>query len=119
MTLTPSQTSITRRYHFEAAHFLPYVAPDHKCRRMHGHNYVVEITTSGPLDHRGFVVDFAELDLVVAPLVAAIDHRTLNEIRGLENPTAELIATWFLEKIDVAESVRVFETPDCWAEVFR
>lgn len=114
------RTLITRRYHFEAAHFLPGVPEGHKCRRMHGHNYVVELTVEGPLDaHTGMVLDFFDLDLVVAPLLAAIDHRVLNEIRGLANPTAELIATWFLEKVEQADYVRIYETPECWAEAMR
>jgi 6-pyruvoyltetrahydropterin/6-carboxytetrahydropterin synthase len=113
------RTLITRRYHFEAAHFLPHVAPDHKCRRMHGHNYVAEISVAGAIDERGFILDFFELDLVIAPLLKAIDHRLLNEVRGLENPTAELIATWFLLQVAKADTVRIYETPECWAEAAR
>jgi 6-pyruvoyltetrahydropterin/6-carboxytetrahydropterin synthase len=86
---------------------------------MHGHNYRVEIVVSGPLDDRGFVMDFAEIDAEVLPLIRRIDHRVLNEVEGLENPTAEVIAAWFLERIEGCESVRVYENDDCWAEVSR
>lgn len=111
------QTTITRRYHFEAAHFLPMVADDHKCKRVHGHNYEIEVTVTDQVKADGFLIDFADLDNVVMPLIGRIDHRCLNDIYGLENPTAELIAAWFLDQLadhSVTE-IRCFETKDCWA----
>jgi 6-pyruvoyltetrahydropterin/6-carboxytetrahydropterin synthase len=112
-------TRIGRSYRFESAHFLPEVPEGHRCRNLHGHNYRVEIVTSGALDARGFVKDFAEIDALVAPLLQKVDHRLLNEVEGLENPTAEIIARWFLDRIADCESVRVHENDDCWAEVAR
>jgi 6-pyruvoyltetrahydropterin/6-carboxytetrahydropterin synthase len=53
------------------------------------------------------------------PLIRRIDHRVLNDIEGLENPTAEVIAAWFLDRVEGCESVRVYENDDCWAEVWR
>ena len=111
--------TIGRAYRFESAHFLPKVPEGHRCRNLHGHNYRVEVTVCGPLDGRGFVKDFAEIDALVAPLLLQVDHRLLNEVKGLENPTAEIIARWFLERIGDCESVRVYENDDCWAEVTR
>jgi 6-pyruvoyltetrahydropterin/6-carboxytetrahydropterin synthase len=73
----------------------------------------------GPLDRRGFVADFAEIDAQVLPLLGKLDHRVLNDVEGLENPTAELIAAWLLERLPTCESVRVWETEDCWAETRR
>lgn len=112
-------TSITRRYTFEAAHWLPKVPDGHKCRRVHGHNYEIEVTVAGQVREDGFVMDFAELDQFVRPLVAEIDHRTLNDIKGLENPTAELIAEWFYDRLGPVSLhgllIRVYETKDCWA----
>ncbi len=84
---------------------------------MHGHNYRVEITFTGPVDERGFIRDFFEIDALVLPLLKLVDHKVLNDVPGLENPTAELIAAWFGEKIPGTETVRVFENDDCWAEV--
>ena len=109
--------SITRRYHFEAAHWLPRVPEEHKCHRIHGHNYEVEITVSKPIQDDGFLIDFWDLDKVVQPLVEQVDHRTLNDIEGLTNPTAELIAGWFLDRLPAyVVGVRVYETKDCWAD---
>lgn len=118
-----TKTSITRRYHFECAHFLPKVPDQHKCKRMHGHNYEMLVTVAGQLDERGFLLDFFELDEIVLPIIAHIDHRVLNDIPGLENPTAELIGAWFAERIvergpvPRIKQVRIYETKDCWADI--
>jgi 6-pyruvoyltetrahydropterin/6-carboxytetrahydropterin synthase len=108
---------ICRTYRFESAHHLPLLPEGHKCKNLHGHNYRVDVVVCGPLDQRGFVRDFAELDADIMPLIKEIDHRLLNEIDGLENPTAEVIATWLYHRIRGCESVRVYENDDCWAEV--
>jgi len=112
------KTTVTRRYAFEAAHFLPKVRDGHKCKRMHGHNYEIEVTVAAPVRDDGFIIDFWDLDKVVQPLIDMVDHRTLNDIVGLENPTAELIAAWFLDRLasNNVVQVRVFETKDCWAD---
>lgn len=115
----------SRRYHFEAAHWLPGVAETHKCHRIHGHNYEFEITLTGALDPTtGFIMDFWDMDKAVQPLIDAVDHRLLNDIPGLQNPTAELIAAWILEHVrdrlppDVTlAEVVVWETKDCRATV--
>jgi 6-pyruvoyltetrahydropterin/6-carboxytetrahydropterin synthase len=86
---------------------------------MHGHNYEVEITVTSPIRDDGFLIDFWDIDKVVQPLIDSIDHRCLNDIPGLQNPTAELIATWFMDHLNNhnVSAVRVYETKDCWAEI--
>lgn len=82
-------------FRFEAAHRLPHVAPEHKCARMHGHSYRARVVVAGPLDAaRGWVIDFDDIHRAARPLVDQLDHRVLNEVQGLENPTAEHIARW-------------------------
>jgi len=110
-------TRIGRTYRFESAHHLPLLPEGHKCKNLHGHNYRMEVVLSGALDARGFVIDFAEIDAEIMPLIKRVDHRLLNEVEGLENPTAEVIAAWFFQRINCCESVRVYENDDCWAEV--
>jgi 6-pyruvoyltetrahydropterin/6-carboxytetrahydropterin synthase len=91
---------LERSYRFEAAHFLPRVPPGHKCARMHGHSYQIEIAIEGELDpERGWVMDFADIDERVAPLVRQLDHHVLNEIEGLTNPTSELLAHWLWHRL--------------------
>ena len=75
---------------FEAAHRLPNAPEGHKCARLHGHSYQVTVRVDGPVDpERGWVVDFARLSEAMAPLLDQLDHRYLNEVEGLANPTSE------------------------------
>ncbi|BBB96613.1 MULTISPECIES: 6-carboxytetrahydropterin synthase QueD [Bradyrhizobium] len=112
---------ISQAFKFEAAHRLPNVPETHRCHRMHGHSYRIELVLSGRVDPRtGFVIDFFELEEVLGPLLRQLDHHCLNDIRGLENPTAENIAIWIWDKIrprlQQLSAVKVFETAECWAE---
>ncbi|MFT4099237.1 MAG: 6-carboxytetrahydropterin synthase QueD [Rhodoblastus sp.] len=112
---------ITQAFTFEAAHRLPNVPPTHRCHRMHGHSYRIELTLEGPVDpHTGFVADFFDIEAAFAPLLAQLDHHCLNDIEGLDNPTAENIAVWVWDRIRPAlpltHAIRVYETRDCWAE---
>lgn len=112
---------------FSAAHSLrEYDGP---CVRNHGHNYRLEVVVQGnALDELGMLVDFGDLDAILAPLVARLDHRNLNEVSPFDtiNPTAEAIAAWFYREIRPAvetsskgrarlAAVRVWETPDACA----
>jgi 6-pyruvoyltetrahydropterin/6-carboxytetrahydropterin synthase len=108
-------TEISKEFTFEAAHRLPHVPEGHKCARMHGHSYRVEVTIRGPVHPRlGWIVDFAELTAAWQPLHAQLDHRLLNEVPGLENPTSELLAAWVFERMTIPGArvvkVRVAET---------
>lgn len=108
---------IAASYGFEAAHQLPNLPDGHKCKRLHGHNYRVEVSVEGELDARGFVMDYAELDAIVQPLIDGLDHSFLNDTPGLENPTSEVLALWLKERIGIPCSVRIYETPRYWVEV--
>lgn len=112
---------ITQAFTFEAAHRLPNVPETHRCHRMHGHSYRIELQLEGLIDpHSGFVVDFFDVEAAFGPLLQQLDHYCLNDIEGLENPTAENIAVWIWDHVKPVlpqtRSVKVFETPDCWAE---
>jgi 6-pyruvoyltetrahydropterin/6-carboxytetrahydropterin synthase len=92
---------ISREYGFEAAHRLPNVPAGHKCARLHGHSFRVTIHVDGPVgETTGWVMDFADLDAVAAPVVAELDHRYLNEIDGLDNPTSERVAEWLWSRLE-------------------
>jgi len=91
---------IFKDFVFEAAHRLPNVPPEHRCYNLHGHTFKCRVECEGPLDARlGWVVDFAEVDRELAPLLGQLDHRYLNDVPGLENPTSEVIAAWILERL--------------------
>lgn len=108
---------LLRRYRFEAAHHLAMVPADHRCARMHGHTYGVDIVVRGPLDERaGWVMDYAQIDAAVDPLIAELDHRCLNDVEGLENPTSEVLAQWLWQRLEpvlpLLRAVTVAENPD-------
>jgi 6-pyruvoyltetrahydropterin/6-carboxytetrahydropterin synthase len=85
---------------FEAAHLLPNVPLDHKCRRLHGHSYRCELQLQGDCGaHSGWVRDFSEVRAQFEPLRQMLDHHYLNDIEGLHNPTAENIAVWIWERL--------------------
>jgi 6-pyruvoyltetrahydropterin/6-carboxytetrahydropterin synthase len=92
---------LSKDYTFEAAHRLPNAPPGHKCQRLHGHSYRVEVTIAGEVDERaGWLVDFADITAVVDPLLKReLDHRTLNDVPGLENPTAEVLCAWLWNRL--------------------
>jgi 6-pyruvoyltetrahydropterin/6-carboxytetrahydropterin synthase len=89
---------IEKEFFFDAAHFLPLVPLNHKCRRLHGHTYKVVIGVEGEAGPMGWIMDFAEISALIKPILKEIDHKLLNAIPGLENPTAENIAQWLYEK---------------------
>ena len=114
---------IFKSFSLESAHRLPNVPEGHKCARMHGHSFRVEIQVTGDVDPRtGWVMDFADLKAAFAPLFERLDHHCLNEIAGLENPTAEVMAVWIYEnlkaKLPLLADVTVCETPTAEA-VYR
>ena len=91
---------IFKNFHFDSAHFLPNVPDEHKCKEIHGHTYRMTLYFEGELDEQfGWVIDFAEIKKVVNPVIKSIDHKLLNDIEGLENPTCEVIAIWLWNKI--------------------
>ncbi|PTX95023.1 6-carboxytetrahydropterin synthase QueD [Spartobacteria bacterium LR76] len=107
---------LSKDFFFEAGQSLPNVPPGHKCGSMHGHSFKVEIVVEGEVDpHMGWVYDHAEISRAMEPLLEYIDHKYMNDLPELENPTIEHIAAWFWRKLTptlpgLAEIV-VHETP--------
>jgi 6-pyruvoyltetrahydropterin/6-carboxytetrahydropterin synthase len=91
---------LRKTFQFEAAHLLPRLPKSHKCRRLHGHSFKVEIVVNGELDPQlGWVQDYADISEAFKPLWRRLDHRYLNEVPGLENPTSECIALWIWKRL--------------------
>jgi len=94
---------LTKTFDFEAAHWLPTFPEGHKCRRLHGHSFVVDVIVAGEVDEaEGYLVDYGQIKQAVAPVKHQLDHYCLNDIPGLENPTAEVLSRWIWEKLEPA-----------------
>ena len=94
------KVELRKTFQFEAAHLLPNLAKSHKCRRLHGHSFQAEIVVAGECDAKlGWLMDYADISEAFKPLWEQLDHRYLNEIPGLDNPTSENIAAWIWERL--------------------
>ncbi len=108
---------VAREFTFDAAH---YVLDDKgsPCEEPHGHTYKLRVVVEGEVGEDGMVVDFREIKSIVGEVVLSeLDHKDLNKV--MDNPTAENIALWILEKLKKklnVVSVRVWEGSGKWAE---
>lgn len=103
-----------REFTFEAAHMLPEVPMLHKCRRLHGHSYAVEVHVEGPVEEpSGMVMDFAVIKEAWKPLHEQLDHYFLNDVPGLENPTSENLARWIWDRLALQGLVAVVVRETC------
>lgn len=112
---------LIHEFKFEAAHRLPRVPAGHKCARLHGHSFKVEIAIVGEVNpETGWLIDFGELHDIWMTIGDRLDHHYLNEIPGLENPTSEILAKWIWDelapKLPILEQVTLFETCDARCE---
>ena len=91
---------IFKEFTFESAHRLPNVPGGHKCGRLHGHSFKVELWLKGAVGaDTGWIADFGDVKKAFAPFYEQLDHHYLNEIPGLENPTSEVLAKWIWDNV--------------------
>lgn len=107
---------IYKEFSFDSAHFLPHVPEGHKCRNMHGHTYRLRVVIEGePHPVFGWIMDFKELKDAVVPVIDQLDHKLINDIHGLDNPTAENITIWIWNQIrpllPLLVRIELHETP--------
>jgi 6-pyruvoyltetrahydropterin/6-carboxytetrahydropterin synthase len=117
----PMRVNLVKSFQFEAAHWLPTFPEGHKCRRLHGHSFHVDVVVSGEVSpEKGYLIDYGTIKDAVEPLRVRLDHYLLNDVEGLENPTSEMVARWIYDRLKprlaLLTAVRVRETCTCAAE---
>jgi 6-pyruvoyltetrahydropterin/6-carboxytetrahydropterin synthase len=91
---------IYKEFTFEAAHFLPSAPPGHPNSRVHGHSFRVRVTIDGePDETTGLVMHLDDVEAALADAHEALDHRFLNEVEGLSQPTLERITMWLWDRL--------------------
>lgn len=108
---------LTRSFRLESARFLPRLPATHPCSRVHGHSFVIELELAGEVDPElGWLIDYNDIAAAFEPLRQTLDHRLLNEVEGLQNPTSEHLARWIHERLSptlpALTAVIVMETPE-------
>ena len=94
------RVSLRKSFGFESAHWLPKFPDGHKCRRLHGHSFRVDVVVEGEVpEEDGYLVDFGVIKAAIKPIEEELDHRCLNDIEGLENPTSEMLARWIWNRL--------------------
>lgn len=115
---------LQKEFRFEAAHFLSKVPDTHKCKRLHGHSYRIVLSVKGNIEEStGWLIDLGDIEQAFHPVRESLDHRCLNDIPGLENPTSENLAVWILTRVQptlqhLLHSVTVYETATSSCTVF-
>jgi 6-pyruvoyltetrahydropterin/6-carboxytetrahydropterin synthase len=107
---------IYKQFTFDSAHLLPNVPGTHKCRQLHGHTYHLTVFVEGDLQKElGWVVDFSDLNKIIKPVIDLVDHKYLNDIPGLNNPTTEIFSIWLWDqikpKLTGLKKIELKETP--------
>jgi 6-pyruvoyltetrahydropterin/6-carboxytetrahydropterin synthase len=107
--------SLSKNFHFEAAHWLPTFPEGHKCRRLHGHSFRFDVVVEGEVDPaKGYLIDYGDIKAATEPIVKRLDHYYLNEIEGLQNPTSEMLAVWIWKQLKpslpMLSAIIVYET---------
>jgi len=91
---------IYKEFTFEAAHFLPSAPPGHPNSRVHGHSFRVRVTLDGePDETTGIVMHLDDVEAALADVHEALDHRFLNDVEGLSQPTLERITMWLWDRL--------------------
>jgi 6-pyruvoyltetrahydropterin/6-carboxytetrahydropterin synthase len=107
---------IYKEFIFDSAHFLPHVPDEHKCKQIHGHTYHLRVYIKGnPGPNTGWVIEFKEMKDIILPVIDQLDHKLINNVPGLENPTAENITSWIWDRLKpilpMLERIELKETP--------
>lgn len=109
---------LKHQFRLESARFLPKLPQGHPCRQVHGHSFLVTLHLKSQDLHPEleWMIDFNDLKKLADPLMKSLDHKLLNEVPGLTNPTSENLAEFIFKKLKPTvaflERVSIQETPE-------
>ena len=121
--MTEQYVELATTFRIEAAHQLHLAPPESVCRRLHGHSWKIDVRVAGVVQaEQGWLIDYHDIEAAWQPLHEALDHRHLNDVEGLDNPTSENLAIWIWGRLQPALpqlfSVTVYETCTARCEYF-
>jgi 6-pyruvoyltetrahydropterin/6-carboxytetrahydropterin synthase len=94
---------LKQHFHIESARYLPNLPKTHPCSKMHGHSFKISLSIIDKCNAKlGWVIDYNDITKIVSPILNEIDHKVLNEVKGLENPTTEILCVWLFNRIKSA-----------------
>lgn len=116
------KTTIFIEDSFDSAHYLPNVPSGHKCKRLHGHTYRIRMEVGGEVNQNtGWIIDYADVRRTWDSVKLFVDHRCLNEVEGLENPTCENLGAYLLHRLRInlpnLVAIELRETEHCGVRV--
>lgn len=89
---------LRQHFHIESARFLPLLPKTHPCSQMHGHSFKITLRLQGETNALGWLIDYADIQKAMKPILDQIDHKVLNEVPGLQNPTTENLCVWIYDQ---------------------
>lgn len=118
-----AEIEVTKEFTFDSCHCLKEY--EGKCKNMHGHTYILQISMKGKVDYRGLVIDFNDIKAIVNEhIIEKLDHVNLNDVLDF-NTTAENMSVWIYDilaeelfKLSTTirvTRVRLWETPTSFA----
>lgn len=100
MTDRQPHVELSKTFCIEASHVLPLAPETSVCKRLHGHSWRVDVMVAGEIDPEvGWLIDYHDIEAAWTPIHDALDHRHLNDVAGLDNPTSELLAVWIWDRL--------------------
>jgi len=94
---------IWKDFRFESALHLEQAGAEDRRRQLHGHSYLTRLHIQAPLDTvYGWTIDYGDVKARFKPLLAQLDHHTLNQIKGLGIPSTAQLANWMQQQLAVA-----------------
>ena len=84
--ITVTNMEIYKSFRIEAAHRLPNLPSHHKCSRLHGHSFVIEVHLSGEID-KSETETLPIFNLKIPKILAGLDRSILDPRASYSNST--------------------------------